>query len=147
MLDATGVLSANGRILWGNRTTSDDPLWAFVNVVRTRATIEKTIVRSFRWANDQNLSSQLVISVMRSLQEFLDELKAIGAILGGQAFWERDVNTNADMRLGKLRIDFDAEEAPPLEDLTFGSRRNEVYFDVLADEINRKISLSFATAN
>ena len=99
VLDAAGVLSPNGRILWGNRTTSDDPLWAFVNVVRTRATIEKTIVRSFRWANDQNLSSQLVISVMRSLQEFLDELKAIGAILGGQAFREREVNTNADMRL------------------------------------------------
>ena len=145
VLSGAGELSANGRILWGNRTTSDDPLWVFVNVVRTRATIEKTIARSFRWANDQNLSSQLVIAVMRSLQEFLDELKAVGAILGGEAYWEREVNTNANLRLGKLRIEFDAEEAPPLEDLTFGSRRNEAYFDVLADEINRKISLSFTT--
>ncbi len=36
-----GQFAANGRILWGNRTTSDDPLWKFINVVRTRATIEK----------------------------------------------------------------------------------------------------------
>ncbi|WP_321334875.1 phage tail sheath C-terminal domain-containing protein [Breoghania sp.] len=140
---AGGTYSANGRILWGNRTTSDDPLWVFVNVVRTRATIEKTIMRSFRWANDQNLSPQLVISIMRSLQQFLDELKAVGAILGGDVYWDRDVNTNASLRLGQLRIEFDAEEAPPLEDLTFGSRRNEVYFDVLADEINRRINVSF----
>lgn len=141
-----GAFSANGRILWGNRTASDDPLWAFVNVVRTRATIEKTVARSFRWANDQNLSSQLVIAIMRSLQAFLDELKVVGAILGGDVYWDRDVNTNANLRLGKLRVEFDAEEAPPLEDLTFGSRRNEAYFDVLADEINRKINLSFAQA-
>ncbi len=140
---AGGAFAANGRILWGNRTTSTDPLWQFVNVVRTRALIEKTISRSFRWANDQNLSPQLVIAIMRSLQQFLDELKAIGAILGGDVFWDRDVNTNALLRSGKLRIEFDAEEAPPLEDLTFGSRRNEAYFDLLADEINRRISVSF----
>jgi phage tail sheath protein FI len=140
---AGGAFAANGRILWGNRTTSTDPLWQFVNVVRTRALIEKTISRSFRWANDQNLSPQLVIAIMRSLQQFLDELKAIGAILGGDVFWDRDVNTNALLRSGKLRIEFDAEEAPPLEDLTFGSRRNEAYFDLLADEINRRIAVSF----
>ncbi|SDU08339.1 phage tail sheath C-terminal domain-containing protein [Stappia sp. ES.058] len=140
---AGGTFAANGRILWGNRTTSTDPLWQFVNVVRTRALIEKTIARSFRWANDQNLSPQLVIAIMRSLDQFLDELKAIGAILGGSVYWDRDTNTNALLRSGKLRIEFDAEEAPPLEDLTFGSRRNEVYFDLLADEIERRISVSF----
>ncbi|WP_371923265.1 phage tail sheath subtilisin-like domain-containing protein [Bartonella sp. B1099] len=33
--NAQGQLAANGRILWGNHTTSSDPLWRFVNVVRT----------------------------------------------------------------------------------------------------------------
>lgn len=140
---ATGQFSKNGRILWGNRTTSTDPLWQFINVVRTRATIEKTVVRSFRWANDENLSPGLIMAIIRSLNEFIDELKSVGAILGGQVIWERNANTNSMMRLGKLRIDFDAEESPPLEDLTFGSRRNEAYFDILADTINRHVVLSF----
>ncbi|QTN99309.1 phage tail sheath subtilisin-like domain-containing protein [Brucella sp. 458] len=139
-----GQFAANGRILWGNRTTSDDPLWKFINVVRTRATIEKTIIRSFRWANDDNLSVQLVTAVLRTLQEFLDELTVAGAILGGRAFWERATNTNASLRDGKLRVEFDAEEAPPLEDLIFGSRRNEQYFDNLAADIQRRTSVSFS---
>lgn len=139
-----GAFSPNGRILWGNRTAAEDPLWKFVNVVRTRATIEKTLVSAFRpWANDENLSSQHVLAVMRSLQNFLDELTAAGAILGGRAFWDRNMNSNGDLRLGKLRIEFDAEETPPLEDLIFGSRRNEDYFDVLAADIQRRISVEF----
>lgn len=141
---AGGQFAANGRILWGNRTASDDPLWKFINVVRTRATIEKTIIRSFRWANDDNLSAAHVMAVLRSLQEFLDELTAAGAILGGRAFWDRAQNTNASLRDGKLRVEFDAEEAPPLEDLIFGSRRNEAYFDNLAADIQRRTSVSFS---
>lgn len=143
---AGGGFSANGRILWGNRTTSTDPLWAFVNVVRTRATIEKTLVRGFRWANDDNLTAQHVLAVMRSAQSLLDEMKAVGAILGGQVFWDRDTNSNASLKLGKLRVEFDAEETPPLEDLIFGSRRNEDYFDQLASDIQRLTSVSFSSS-
>jgi len=144
---AGGQFSPNGRIMWGNRTASEDPLWKFVNVVRTRATIEKSIVAAFRpWANDENLSSQHVLAVMRSLQTFLDELTTAGAILGGRAFWDRGMNSNADLRLGKLRVEFDAEETPPLEDLIFGSRRNEQYFDNLAADIQRRISVEFGGA-
>jgi hypothetical protein len=139
-----GQFSPNGRILWGNRSASEDPLWQFINVVRTRATIEKAIVGSFRpWANDENMTSQHVLAIMRSLQTFLDELTAAGAILGGRAFWDRDFNTNASLKAGKLRIEFDAEETPPLEDLIFGSRRNERYFDNLAADIQRRISVEF----
>jgi len=141
---AGGQFSPNGRILWGNRTAAEDPIWKFINVVRTRATIEKTIVSSFRpWALDENLSAQHVLAVMRTLQDFLDGLTAVGAILGGRVYWDRDMNSNADLRNGKLRVEFDAEETPPLEDLIFGSRRNEAYFDTLAADIQRRISVEF----
>ncbi|MCB8829532.1 hypothetical protein LJD47_31445, partial [Escherichia coli] len=43
-----GQYSPNGRILWGNRGASNDTIWKFINVVRTRATIEKAIVSAFR---------------------------------------------------------------------------------------------------
>ena len=80
---------------------------------------------------------------MRSLQTFLDDLTAVGAVLGGRVYWDRDMNSNASLRMGKLRVEFDAEETPPLEDLIFGSRRNERYFDTLADDIQRRISVEF----
>ncbi|MCT7668157.1 phage tail sheath family protein [Shinella kummerowiae] len=141
---AAGQFSSNGRILWGNRTAAEDPIWQFVNVVRTRATIEKAIVNGFRpWALDENMTAQHVLSVMRSLQDLLDQLIAVGAILGGRVYWDRNVNTNLSMRAGKLRVEFDAEEVPPLEDLIFGSRRNEAYFDNLASDIQRRISVEF----
>ncbi|MCO5082661.1 MAG: phage tail protein [Rhizobiaceae bacterium] len=141
---AGGAFSPNGRILWGNHTTSEDPLWRFVNVVRTRSTIEKAIINGFRpWAIDENMTAQHVIAVMRSVQALLDELTAIGAILGGRVFWDRDMNSNASLRLGKLRVEFDAEEVPPLEDLIFGSRRNEAYFDNLAADIQRRVTVAF----
>ncbi|HCL63716.1 MAG TPA: phage tail protein [Rhizobium sp.] len=140
-----GAFSANGRILWGNRTAAIDPIWQFVNVVRTHATLEKAIITGFRpWANDENMSAQHVIAVMRSLQDLLDDMKAIGAILGGSVYWDRDMNSNSNMRAGKLRIEFDAEAAPPLEDLVFGARRNEAYFDNLASDIQRRISVEFS---
>lgn len=132
---AGGAAAANGTILWGSETTSLDPLWRFVNVVRTRATIEKAIPRAFRWAMDKNLSAQLGISVIRSLQIFLDELVAAGAILGGRAYWLKEMNSSQNLRSGILRVEFDAEEAPPLNDLQFGSRRNSVYFDTLSEDI------------
>lgn len=144
---AAGQFSSNGRILWGNRTAAEDPIWQFVNVVRTRATIEKAIVNGFRpWAIDENMTSQHVLAVMRSLQDLIDQLIAIGAILGGRVYWDRAVNTNLGFRAGKLRVEFDAEEVPPLEDLIFGSRRNEAYFDNLATDIQRRISVEFGGA-
>lgn len=139
-----GQFSPNGRILWGNRGASTDPIWKFINVVRTRATIEKSIVNAFRpWALDENLTAQHVLAIMRSLNDFLDSLTAVGAILGGRAYWDRGLNSNADLRAGKLRVEFDAEETPPLEDLIFGSRRNEAYLNNLASDIQRRISVEF----
>jgi phage tail sheath protein FI len=84
---------------------------------------------------DENLSAQLGIAIIRSMQIFLDELTAIGAILGGRAYWLKEMNSSQSLRSGILRIEFDAEEAPPLNDLQFGSRRNSVYFDTLANDI------------
>jgi phage tail sheath protein FI len=132
---AGGAVSANGTILWGSETTSEDPLWRFINVVRTRAAIEKAIPPAFRSIMDENLSAQLGIAIIRSMQIFLDELTAIGAILGGRAYWLKEMNSSQSLRSGILRIEFDAEEAPPLNDLQFGSRRNSVYFDTLANDI------------
>ncbi len=82
---------------------------------------------------------------MRSLQDLLDSMAApsVGAIYGGRVYWDRAMNTNSDIRLGKLRVEFDAEEVAPLEDLIFGSRRNEAYIDNFANEVQRRVTAEF----
>ena len=84
---------------------------------------------------DENLGVHFVVSQVQSLDQLLDDLKAAGAILGGQAFWERDLNSNQLMRFGGLRISYNYEPAPPVEDLGFIGYREEAYFDVLAEDI------------
>ncbi len=144
--DGKGNYSPNGSILWGNRTASTDPLWTFVNIVRTRALLEKTVARKTRPFNDENISDQAVVAVIRSLQDLLDEMVMARAILpGARAYWDRNHNTNSSMRSGKVRFEFEAEEAPPMEHLIFGSHRAEHHFDNLAEAIKRKIAVSFST--
>ncbi|MBA4783661.1 MAG: phage tail sheath subtilisin-like domain-containing protein [Rhizobiales bacterium] len=136
---ATGAVASNGTILWGSETTSADPLWRFVNVVRTRATIEKAVVRAMRPFIDGNIRAQQIVAVQRSLQIFLDQLTAVGAILGGRAEFQKALNSGQALRSGTVRIEMIAEEAPPLNDLIIGSRRDAVYFDILVNDILAEI--------
>jgi phage tail sheath protein FI len=124
-----------GYILWGNRTCALDPLDTFVNVVRTTDMIDEAVMNAFDWAIDRNQSVPLAVAVLQSLDAFLDELKAKGAILGGRPWFERDINTNEAMAAGVLRIEYDREPAAPMEDLQFAAARNVGYYAELRDGI------------
>jgi len=124
-----------GSILWGNETCAQDPLDRFVNVVRTTDAIDDAVINAFYWALDRNLSVPLAVAVIQSLDNFLDELKAAGAILGGRAWFERDLNSNEGLASGILRVEYDREPAAPLQDLQFGARRNLTYYAELANGI------------
>ena len=43
-------------------------------------------------------------------------------------------------RTEPVRIEFDAEETPPIHGLTIGSRRNIKYFDVFIDDLVRELA-------
>ncbi len=73
----------------------------------------------------------------------LDDMIARGALLGGRVWFDRGLNSNGNLQLGKLRVEFDAEEVPPLEDLSFGSRLNGAYFNRLAEDIQNKMTHTF----
>jgi uncharacterized protein len=124
-----------GSILWGNETCAADPLDRFVNVVRVNDAIDEAVVNAFYWALDRNLSVPLATSIIQSLNNFLDEWIAKGAILGGRAWFESDLNNNASLASGVLRIEYDREPAAPLQDLQFGARRNIAYYADLANGI------------
>lgn len=125
----------NGFILWGNETCALDPLDRFVNVVRVQDLVDDAVIKGFDWAMDKNLSVPLGTAIIQSLQSFLDELTAKGAILGGRAWFQRELNSNESLASGVLRLEYDREPPAPLQDLQFGARRNLTYYATLADGI------------
>lgn len=125
----------NGFTLWGNETCALDPLDRFVNVVRVQDLVDDAVIKGFDWAMDKNLSVPLGTAIVQSLQSFLDELVAKGAILGGRCWFQRELNSNKSLASGVLRLEYDREPPAPLQDLQFGARRNLTYYATLADGI------------
>lgn len=129
------IIQADGYRLWGNRTTSADPLWAFLSVRRTADMIYESIEEAFRWAMDRPFSAQLLRDIEGSVNAYLRHLTVVGAILGGKAWLDGELNTADQLQAGKLFIDFDIEPAAPLEHLTFRAHRNAGYYEELVAQV------------
>ena len=127
----TTIVRAEGFRLWGNRSTASDPLWAFISVRRTADMIYESTETALLWAMDRPFSAQLLIDIRDSVQAYLDTLIRRGAILGGKAWLDPELNTEATMKAGKLFLDFDIEPPAPLEHLTLQARRNGDYYEEL----------------
>lgn len=135
---ARSVNSPQGKMFWGFFTTSNDPLWRLINVVRTRKAIREVIPRTLVRYLGQNIGTNLVVVLRQSVMDFLGELASLPepAILPGfDVIWDRDQNSNAVMRVGGLVFNAYWEESPALVDLQLYTGRREQSFDILASEI------------
>jgi len=125
------IVRADGFRLWGNRSTATDPLWAFLAVRRTADMIYESTETALLWAMDRPFSAQLLIDIRDSVQAYLDTLIRRGAILGGKAWLDPELNSETTLKAGKLFLDFDIEPPAPLEHLTLQARRNGDYYEEL----------------
>ncbi|BAV65752.1 phage tail sheath subtilisin-like domain-containing protein [Sphingobium cloacae] len=129
------IRSDNGFRFWGNRTTSDEPLFAFESTVRVGQLIADTVARGMMWAIDKPLSPALARDIAETINGFFLELKTPGVILGANAWYDSAHNSIASLKAGKLRIDYDYTVPPPLEDLGFNQRITDVYFADFAKQL------------
>lgn len=129
------IVRKDGFRLWGNRSTSADPLWAFLPVRRTADMVYESIEQALLWAMDRPFSEQLLRDIRDSVQEYLNSLRARGAILGGRVWVDPELNSAANLSAGKLTLDFDIEPPAPLEHLTFRAQRNGSYYDELVTAV------------
>lgn len=129
------IVRMDGYRLWGNRTTSADPLWAFLSVRRTADMIYESVEAAMLWAMDRPFSEQLIRDIRDSVQAYLDTLVARGALLGGRVWLDPELNTQATLMAGKLYLDFDIEPPAPLERLTFRAHRNGDYYEELVSSV------------
>lgn len=115
------IIRDEGFRLWGNRTLSDDPKWAFLCVVRTADIINDSLLKNHRWAVDRGITKNYVTEVTEGVKAYLRYLTNIGAILGGDCWADPDLNTPDQIAQGKVYWDFDFTPVYPAEHLTFRS--------------------------
>ena len=125
----TAIVRAGGGFrFWGNRTTSDDPLFAFESSTRTAQVLIDTIGGGMTWAIDKPLKPSLVKDIVETINRELRAMKSSGLLIGGTAWFDPEKNTAATLSAGKVWIDYDFTPVPPLEQLGLTSRITDSYF-------------------
>ncbi|XPV77927.1 MAG: phage tail sheath C-terminal domain-containing protein [Desulfovibrio sp.] len=115
------IVHSDGYRLWGNRTCSSDPKFAFLSVRRTADIINDSLLRAHKWAVDRNISKTYIEDVTESVNNYLRHLKKIGAILGGHCWADEELNSPDQIEQGKVYFDFDFTPPYPAEHITFRS--------------------------
>lgn len=125
--DVTTLIRSNGFRFWGSRTTSDDPLFAFENYTRTAQVLADTIAEAHMWAVDKPITPTLVKDIVEGINAKFRELRSLGYIVNGEAWYNEELNDQDTLKAGKLYIDYDYTPVPPLEDLVFQQRITDRY--------------------
>ncbi|MDO9571171.1 MAG: phage tail sheath protein [Hydrogenophaga sp.] len=132
----TTLINAQGFKFWGSRTCSDEPLFSFESSVRTAQVLADSIAEAHMWANDKPLHPSIVKDILEGVNAKMRELKTLGYILDGAAWYDETINTADRLKEGKLVIDYDYTPIPPLEDLAFRQRITDRYYAEFAARVN-----------
>ncbi|PRD12363.1 phage tail sheath protein [Pantoea coffeiphila] len=132
----TTLIRKDGFRFWGNRTCSDDPLFAFENYTRTAQVLADTMAEAHMWANDKPLTPTLVRDIIAGINAKFRELVNAGYLLGASCWYDESANDKDTLKAGKLFIDYDYTPVPPLEDLTLRQRITDTYLANFAASVN-----------
>lgn len=113
------TIREDGFRLWGNRTLSSDPKYAFLSVVRTADMVAESIMRAHLWAVDRCITATYLEQVVESVRAYLRSLQQRGAILGGNAWADAADNPASDITNGKVKIRYHFTPCYPAERVTF----------------------------
>ena len=123
------IIQESGFRLWGNRTLSADPKWAFLQARRTADMINDSLLKAHLWAVDRNITKTYIEDFLEGVNNYLRHLKSIGAIIGGTAFADPELNTPDQIAQGKVSFDFDFTPPYPAEHITFRSKMSDQYLE------------------
>ncbi|MBV4534133.1 phage tail sheath family protein [Pseudomonas sp. SWRI107] len=117
--NVTTIIRDDGYRLWGNRTLSSDPKWAFVTRVRTMDIVMDAILYGHKWAVDRSITATYVNDVTEGLQAFMRDLKNQGAIINFEVFADETLNTASQLEQGKVYWNIRFTDVPPAENPNF----------------------------
>lgn len=133
--NVTTLIRRDGYRFWGSRTCSADPLFAFENYTRTAQVLADTMAEAHLWAVDKPMNPSLIKDIIEGINAKFRELKALGYIIDGKAWYDPSINDEVTLKAGKLYIDYDYTPVPPLENLMFRQRITDRYLADFAARI------------
>ncbi|ECR4399130.1 phage tail protein [Salmonella enterica subsp. enterica] len=122
------VIRYNGFRHWGNYLCSTDPQWAFECVRRTADDIEDSI--SIAMMNDfidKPIDLHLGDDIIETINAYIRYLEEIGAINGGNAWLDSELNTKESLAAGKLYINVEFAPKSPCQEIIITYRINNDY--------------------
>jgi len=125
--EVTTIIRRDGYRLWGNRTLSADPKWAFLKRRRVADMINESIMQGHFWAVDRNVTKTYVEDVVEQVNAYGQHLVNIGALVGFKCWADPDLNTPEQLEAGRVFFDYDWVETPTAEHITFRSMINNGY--------------------
>jgi phage tail sheath protein FI len=115
----TTIIRDDGYRLWGNRTLSSDPKWAFVTRVRTLFIIMDAVQVGHKWAVDRSITKTYVKDVTDGLEAFGRDLTNQGAVIKFEAYPDHEMNTASQIEQGKVYWRIRFTDVPPAENPNF----------------------------
>lgn len=112
------IIREDGYRLWGNRTLSADPKYAFLSVGRTVDLILDSLQRAHLWAVDRNVTRTYLSDVADAVNAYIAELVGAGALASGSCV-ASDENTAESVAAGRVCWDVDFTPYSPAEQVTF----------------------------
>lgn len=134
--EVTTLVNFQGFRFWGSRTCSADPLFAFENYTRTAQVLADTMAEAHAWAMDLPMTPTLVRDLLEGINAKMRNLVRNGYLLGGEAWFDGDVNTKDTLKNGELALDYDYTPVPPLENLKLRQRITDRYLMQFAQAVS-----------
>lgn len=143
------AIASSGFVFVGTDNAGDDELWRFYNVTRMRDYIHLLALKLWRKRLGRtNITLHGVQAVENDLITALSDLKSAPEqhIIDFRVGFEADKNSPENIRLGKIRIFFAAEEPSPLRHITADSRRYRAALDTLISDLATQSNTLIAAA-
>ncbi|MGI8364867.1 phage tail sheath subtilisin-like domain-containing protein [Sphingomonas paucimobilis] len=132
----TTIVRMNGYRFWGNRTTSDEPQFAFETAVRTSQAIQDAIAETLAAFVDKPMTDGLIRDIEETVNAKLAQWVSEGRLIGGRCWFDSAANPAAQLADGKLVIDYDYTPVAPLEGLQLNQRITDKYYSGFGDLLN-----------
>lgn len=133
--EVTTLICRSGYRFWGSRTCTEDGFFMFENYTRTAQVLADSIAEAMFDFVDKPMHASLIKDIVASVNNKFRELKSNGYIVDGKAWFDTSVNTEDQLKEGKLKIDYDYTPVPPLENLMFNQRITDRYLADLANSV------------
>ncbi|HCM1942214.1 TPA: phage tail sheath subtilisin-like domain-containing protein [Salmonella enterica subsp. salamae serovar 30:g,m,s:e,n,x] len=122
------IIRYNGFRHWGNYLCSTDPQWAFECVRRTADDIEDSIAGAMmNDFIDRPIDAHLGSDIIETINGYIRQLYELGAINGGNAWLDSELNTKESLAAGKLYINVEFAPKSPCQTITITYRINNDY--------------------